>query len=350
MLWVMALRKLRVLVVDDSALNRRLLTDLLATDPELEVIASAADGEDGLKLALSQRPDVITLDLQMPRVDGFTFLRLLMTKRPTPVVVFSSYARKADAFRALELGAIDFVARPGRPLSPADPAVAELISKLKGVRHLGAGALKVSPLLDDDRSHRRAARIAVVGASTGGPPALTRLLGGLPADLPLGVLIVQHMPERFTKAFAERLNRGASFEVREAADGDEVAAGLALVAPGGADMVLGRRGAKGVVRVVTGPSRHRYRPSVDALFESTALVAPQLGVGVAAAVLTGMGVDGSAGVVALRKVGALTLAESPETAVIWGMPKEAIDTGRVERVLPLDALTEALVRFGREGR
>jgi two-component system chemotaxis response regulator CheB len=347
----MALRKLRVLVIDDSALNRRLLSDLLANDPEVEVIATAADGEDGLKIALAQRPDAIALDLQMPRVDGFTFLRLLMAKRPTPVVVFSSYARKADAFRALELGAIDFVARPSRPLAPNDPVVAELLQKLKGVRLLSAGALRAGRTATGEMMlARRPERVVVIGASTGGPPAVGRLLARLPADLPMAVLVAQHMPEKFTKAFAERLNRGSSFEVEEAQDGDEVRAGRALIAPGGADMTLQRRGQALSVRVVNGGPERKYRPSVDALFESAASATKGSAVGVAGAVLTGMGADGKEGVVALHAAGALTLAESPETAVIWGMPKEAIDTGKVARVLPLDALIEALVRFGREGR
>ena len=347
----MALRKLRVLLIDDSALNRRLLSDLLSNDPDMEIIATAADGEEGLKLALSERPDAVILDLQMPRVDGFTFLRLLMAKRPTPVVVFSSYARKADAFRALELGAIDFVARPGRPLSPGDPVVGELVQKLKGVRLLAPGALKAGRTTTTElQLSRRPARVAVIGASTGGPPALTRLLSRLPADLPMAVLIAQHMPEKFTKAFAERLNRSSSFEVDEAEDGEEVQAGRALISPGGGDLVLSRRGDRIQVRVLTGHSTRKYRPSVDALFESAAALGPELGVGVAGAVLTGMGADGREGIVSLHKAGALTLAESPETAVIWGMPKEAIDTGRVSRVLPLDAIIESLVRFGREGR
>lgn len=345
----MALRKLRVLVVDDSALNRRILSDLLTHDPEIEVIATAADGEDGLKTALSARPDVVTLDLQMPRVDGFTFLRLLMAKRPTPVVVFSSYARKADAFRALELGAIDFVARPPGALSHDSPVLKELLAKLKGVRHLGAGAMRTSRTLTAELALRKPSRLAVIGASTGGPPALTRLLSRLPADLPMAVLIAQHMPEKFTKAFAERLNRGSSFEVDEARDGEIIVPGRALVAPGGSDLLVTVHDGRLHARVSTIEPR-KYRPSVDALFESAALAAPEVGVGLVAAVLTGMGADGREGIVSLRKAGALTLAESQETAVIWGMPKEAIDTGRVERVLPLDDLADALVRFGREGR
>jgi two-component system chemotaxis response regulator CheB len=344
----MPLRKLRVLVIDDSAVNRRLLSDLLGRDHDVEVIATAADGESGLKLALSERPDAIALDLQMPRVDGFTFLRLLMAKRPTPVVVFSSYARKADAFRALELGALDFVARPARPLLPDDAAVVELLAKLKGVRHLGAGALR--PSRPEGTPTRRAPRLAVIGASTGGPPALTRILGRLAADLPLAVLVAQHMPARFTKAFAERLNRSSSFEVEEARGGEELLAGRALIAPGGSDLSVECVGEQLRTRVSVPPEGRTYRPSVDLLFESAAAAAPGAGVSLVGAVLTGMGADGKRGTIALARAGALTLAESQQSAVIWGMPKEAIDTGKVARVLHLDDLVEALVRFGREGR
>lgn len=347
----MALRKLRVLVIDDSALNRRGLVELLSADDELEIIGTAADGEEGLKLALSQKPDAIALDLHMPRVDGFTFLRLLMAKRPTPVVVVSSQARQSDAFRALELGAVEFIARPTRPLEAGDPALAELRAKLKAMRHVGSSALRVGKAAAEEPiTGRRTMRLAVIGASTGGPPALTQVLSRLPADLPLAVLIAQHMPESFTKAFAERLNRACSFEVAEASEGQELRPGLALIAPGGHDMAVSRTLRGLAIQVLPPDASVRYRPSVDILFQSVATHAPGLAIGLCGVVLTGMGSDGREGVVALHKAGALTIAESQESAVIFGMPKEAIDTGRVNRVLPLEAIGDALVRFGQEGR
>jgi two-component system chemotaxis response regulator CheB len=348
----MAPRKLRVLVVDDSAVNRRSLTDILNRDPEIEVIGSAADGEEGLKAALASRPDAVTLDLHMPRVDGFTFLRLLMAKRPTPVVVISSYARKNDAFQALELGAVDFVARPGRPLIAADAAAYELVSKIKALRNLGSQALgRRTPMPTRAPPPARETglkRLALIGASTGGPPAITQLLERLPADLPLAVVVAQHMPPQFTKAFAERVNRSSSFEVAEATDGEVLAHGRALIAPGGQDLLVQRLGGGLRVHLVPPQASRKYHPSVDALFTSAAAVVPTA-VGVVAAVLTGMGNDGQEGVVALKKAGALTLAESQRTSVIFGMPREAIKTGAVDKTLDLPDLVEALVRFGWDG-
>jgi two-component system chemotaxis response regulator CheB len=344
----MARNKLRVVVVDDSSLNRRGLATLLANDPDFEVVAVCADGEEGLKAALQLKPDVITLDIQMPRVDGFTFLRLLMAKRPTPVVVISSYARHSDAFQALELGAIDFVARPNRPLLASDPAAAELLAKLKGVRHLGENALRIRSVMPE--TAKKVSLLAVLGASTGGPPALSTLLGRLPSDLPLAVIVAQHMPEKFTRAFAERLNRSTSFDVAEAQGGEVVTPGRALLAPGGNDLLVVRRGSELVTQLEKPPEDQKYRPSIDRLFESAAEAGAALGLGLMGVVLTGMGADGKVGVAALKKVGAITVAESAQSAVIFGMPKEAISTGKVDRILSLEEIADALIHFGREGR
>jgi two-component system chemotaxis response regulator CheB len=340
-------RKLKVLVIDDSAVNRRAVVDLLSRDPEIEVIGTAADGEEGLKAALTHRPDAVTLDLHMPRVDGFTFLRLLMAKRPTPVVVISSYARKEDAFQALELGAIDFVARPGRPLVATDAVAQELVQKIKGVRHLGDHAFGRRPA-PAPRPSSGLRRLALVGASTGGPPAVGQLLERLPADLPMAVVIAQHMPERFTRAFAERLNRSSSFEVAEAGDAEPLVHGRALIAPGGKDLLIARLGSGLRTHLVPPQTSRKYHPSVDALFGSAAAVVPP-SVGVIAAVLTGMGNDGQEGIVAVKQAGAATLAESQHTSVIFGMPREAIRTGSVDRTLDLPALIDALIEFGWDG-
>jgi two-component system chemotaxis response regulator CheB len=262
------------------------------------------------------------------------------------VVVISSYARKNDALQALELGAIDFVARPGRPLVAGDAAAAELVQKLKGVRHLGAQALGRRDAAPRKEAGLR--RLAVIGASTGGPPAIGTLLERLPADLPMSVVIAQHMPTQFTKAFADRLNRSSSFEVAEAVDGESLAHGRALIAPGGRDLLVQRVGGGLRVHLVPPQSNRKYHPSVDALFASVAAVAPA-GVGVVGAVLTGMGNDGEEGVSELKKAGALTLAESQRTSVIFGMPREAIRTGHIDRVLDLPELIDALVQFGWDG-
>ncbi|ABC82500.1 chemotaxis-specific protein-glutamate methyltransferase CheB [Anaeromyxobacter dehalogenans] len=341
-------RTLRVLVVDDSAASRDELVRLLHGGDGLVVAGTAADGEQGLAEALRLEPDVVVLDLQMPRMDGFTFLRLLMARRPTPVVVLSSRSRRADVFKALELGALDFVARPERGgLAPVREELLEKCATVRALRiqNLSAGARAL------DARELEPARVAVVGASTGGPSALQRLLAALPGELPLAVLVAQHMPERFTGAFAERLARGSHFSVVEAVDGDLVVAGRALVAPGGHHLELAR-GADGVLRAAVlppgapGPGA-RHCPSIDRLFRSAARM---LGRRACAALLTGMGTDGRDGIAAVKAAGGLTLAESEETAVVYGMPQAAAETGAVDALLGLDALTARLVEFARDAR
>ncbi|HEU4382979.1 MAG TPA: chemotaxis response regulator protein-glutamate methylesterase [Anaeromyxobacteraceae bacterium] len=344
-------RPIRVMVVDDSAPNRRAVAGMLAAEADVEVVAEAADGEDGLRQALVARPDVICLDLAMPRMDGFTFLRLLMARQPTPVIVVSSFNRKADVFKALELGALDFVAKPEGGPGRLGRIRAELVQKVRTVR-----ALRIETL--ERRAHDAGAgpdaspdpqaspRAACLGASTGGPPALQRILTDLPGNLPMAVLVAQHMPERFTRAFADRVARLADFRVAEAEDGQVLQLGRAYVAPGGRHLSLeaGRpAGAAPRVRVTSPrPGERRYCPSIDLLFESAARV---LGNRVCAVVLTGMGNDGRDGLRLVKEAGGLTLAESEETAVVYGMPREAAASGRVDEVVSLDAMAARLVRF-----
>ncbi|MGI5862380.1 MAG: chemotaxis-specific protein-glutamate methyltransferase CheB [Myxococcales bacterium] len=334
-------KKIRVLVVDDSAYNRRAITEMLESAGDIAVVATASDGEEGLKQAIALKPDVITLDLEMPRMNGFTFLRLLMARAPIPVIVISGYARRADVFKAMELGAIDFVAKPQRHFSPETASVrSELIAKISAVRLLKPEAFARQERGGDERPPR----VVVVGASTGGPPALQRLLSALPGDLSLCIAIAQHMPPRFTKAFAERLDRVSAFEVVEAKAGDELAPGRALIAPGGHTMRIVQTGS--VLRCAlaeSGPSQ-KYSPSIDALFESAAAVAGARGVGI---LLTGMGSDGRDGMLRLRQADALTIAESEESAVIFGMPKEAINAGAAAKVLSLESIISELIRLGR---
>jgi two-component system chemotaxis response regulator CheB len=340
-------KKIRVLVIDDSAYNRRAIMEMLEAVEDIAVVGTAADGEEGLKVALALKPDAITLDLDMPNMDGFTFLRLLMAQASIPVIVISGYARTADVFKALELGAIDFIAKPSRHFSPETQSVRdELVHKLGAVRLLRRGALaRMEAAAGPGAAPANGQmRVAVVGASTGGPPALQRLLSSMPGDLPLGIAIAQHMPERFTKAFAERLNRLSAYEVVEARSGDLLAPGRALVAPGGHTMRLiktldGLRAA-----LSEGTARDKYVPSIDALFESVAAALGRDAVGV---LLTGMGNDGCAGMLSLKKAGAPTIAESEESAVIFGMPKEAVVAGATRHVLALDSIAEALARFAR---
>jgi two-component system chemotaxis response regulator CheB len=345
-------RALRALVVDDSEASRDQLARILGEAPGLEVIGLARDGEEALKDALRLEPDVVILDLQMPRMDGFTFLRLLMAQRPTPVIVVSSWSGKTDVFKSLELGALDFVPKPDAATDLA--AIREaLLDKCATVRSLRMENLgpsldvpRVTPV--PSRPLVEPPRVAVVGASTGGPQAVQRLLSSFPHDLPLGVLVAQHMPERFTRTFAERLGRTTRFAVQEASDGDLVAAGRVLVAPGGRHLELRRDGPGGALRaavVAAAPGAGpRHVPSVDRLFESAAR---ELGARVCGVVLTGMGSDGSAGIAAIKAAGGLTLAESEDTAVVYGMPRSAASGGAVDEILGVRAIAERLERFAR---
>jgi two-component system, chemotaxis family, protein-glutamate methylesterase/glutaminase len=295
------------------------------------------------------RPDVVVLDLQSLRMDGFTFLRLLMPRRPTPVVVVASAARRGDVFRALELGALDFVARPATPGESLECFRDELLSKCASVRTLHLENLTVRrtvPLVATPTD--ALARVVAVGASTGGPQALQQLLAALPREAPLAILVAQHMPEKVTATFAERLRRTTALDAREAADGDAAVAGRVLVAPGGHHMELGRD-EEGKLRVRVLPAETggiRYTPSIDRLFASVAATSGPLA---CAVVLTGMGHDGRAGVRAMRREGGLTLAESVDTAVVYGMPQAAVDSGAVDEVLALGAIADRLLRFAREG-
>lgn len=352
-------RKVRVLVIEDSAYNRRTIISMLESSGEIEVIGDAADGEDGIKLALTLNPDVITLDLEMPKMDGFTFLRILFSRQPTPVVVISSNAHKQNVFKALELGALDFITKPARHIAPELTSIGdELVQKVMVVRQLkrnvfvdGVRTASNTAATSTGRRHRRISQIlgprdtwraAVIGASTGGPSALARVLQGLIGEPPLCILIAVHMPPKFTRAFAERLNRNSQYKVQEAGDGDEIVPGVAYVAPGGKHMIAERRGRGAIVRVLDEHPDGRYRPSVDLLFKSCAEVFGPRALGV---VLTGMGDDGREGIQAIKAKGGQAIAESEETAVVYGMPKEAKNTGVLDRQLPLGQVALAIESF-----
>jgi two-component system chemotaxis response regulator CheB len=317
------------------------------------VVGVARDGEEALREVHRLRPDMVFLDLQMPRMDGFTFLRLLMARRPTPVVVLSSKSHRADAFKALELGALDFVAKPeeGASFETIAPVLLEKCELLRSLRPENLGQPPDAPArVRRGGADAREPRVVAIGASTGGPQAITRLLSSLPRDLPAAFLVAQHMPERFTAAFAERLGRATAFSVQEAQDGDLVAPGRVLVAPGGRHLLL-RRDREGALHASTAAeapssSSRGHVPSVDRLFES---VARELGSRACGVVLTGMGQDGRRGVQAVKSRGGLTLAESQETAVVYGMPQAAAESGALDELLPLDRLAERIARFGREG-
>jgi two-component system, chemotaxis family, protein-glutamate methylesterase/glutaminase len=341
---------IRVLLADDCEAAQRELALLLSREPGIEVVGRARDGEEALRLALHTRPHCICLDLAMPHMDGFTFLRLLMSRQPTPVIVVSASAVKRDVFKALELGALDFVAKPapgeGRDLSVVREELLAKMETLRALRVEGAPAAPPAPAQAPAMAGRPT-RLAVIGASTGGPPAVGRLLAALPRDLPLAFAVAQHMPEKFTHTFAERLARRTGLDVREAREGEELADRRVLVAPGGKHLRLVRTGGPlGPVRatlVEPGPSdAARWCPSVDLLFTSAA---DTMGHRVCAVVLTGMGSDGRRGVERVKEAGGLALAESEASAVVFGMPREAADTGKVDEVLPLDAMADRLRRF-----
>jgi two-component system chemotaxis response regulator CheB len=342
--------KIRVLTVDDSALMRQVLGTLLAGDPEIEVVGSAPDPYIAREKIKALNPDVLTLDVEMPKMDGITFLEKLMRGHPMPVVMVSSLTEAgcATTLRALELGAVDFIAKPKLDLRVGMEEIAQdLIAKVKA-----AAQARVLPLNVNREASKSEASgapsgamikttdtIIAIGASTGGTEAVKEVLEGLPPNTP-PILITQHMPERFTKTWADRLNNLGRMSVREAQDGDRVLPGRALVAPGGYHMALERSGARYTVRINQDPPVNRHRPSVDVLFASVAKYAGANAVGV---VLTGMGGDGAKGLLAMKQAGASTIAQDEASCVVFGMPKEAIKAGGVDTVLPLHEIAGAIL-------
>jgi len=347
------MRPLRVLVVDDSAVNRRTLADLLGQMQGVNVIGVAQDGDEALRCAATLSPDLITLDLEMPRMDGFTFLRLLMASRPAPVVVVSSHSAKENVFRALELGALDFIAKPDAYLTSQAQGVREQLDAMVNmVRQLAPARAQASRRTATARAETQpsiavpgqrrvpAGRLLVIAASTGGPTALLDIFSQLPSHSDTAIVVAQHMPERFTKAFADRLARASQFRVREAEGQVELCAAEAWVCPGGKSVEIEvGEGGRAYARVVETAPSDRYAPSADRLFRSAARA---LGRKVTAVVLTGMGDDGAAGVVEIKNAGGQVLVESEETAVIFGMPRCAKQTGAVDEVWPLQVLVARL--------
>jgi two-component system chemotaxis response regulator CheB len=339
---VTAKRRTRVLVVDDSAFVRKAVTRMLGEAPDIEVVGTAADGEEGLAMARDLRPDVVTLDIKMPRLGGLETLERLMAERPVPVLLLSSLTQEGAevTLRALELGAMDFVDKSSVEPMTMLSLTEELVTK---VRALGSARVKVRP-----RGPARAAgpaegagaELVVIAASTGGPSALQTLFSALPAGLHAAVLVVQHIPRGFTHSLAERLDARSAIPVREAADGDLVEPGRVLVAPAGIHTRLRRRG--GRVRVILDeePREALHRPSADVLMASAAAIFGPRAVGV---VLTGMGSDGTEGLRAIREAGGYTLAESEESCVIFGMPKAAAAAGVVSQTVPIDRMAEEIL-------
>ena len=350
----------RVLVVDDSALMRQLLTDFLASDPEIEVVGTAADPFIAREKIKSLNPDVLTLDVEMPRMDGLTFLENLMRLRPMPVIMVSSLTEKGAevTLQALELGAIDFVTKPKIDIanSFADYA-ADLVTKLKAAAKVktwsrrsaaapaggapAAASAAPAPVMPSLRHLKTTEKIIAIGASTGGTEAIKVVLETMPADAP-AVLITQHIPAAFSGPFAERMNKHSAMSVCEAKDGQLVIPGHAYIAPGDWHLQLVRDGARYVCRLSNAPPENRHRPSVDVMFKS---IAQYAGANAVAAILTGMGDDGARGMLAMQEAGARTVAQDEATSVVWGMPGSAVKMGAAQKVVPLNEVAATLLQM-----
>jgi two-component system, chemotaxis family, protein-glutamate methylesterase/glutaminase len=342
----MPTRKIKVLIVDDSAIARKLLQEALAGEEDIEVVGAAPDPYVARDLILRYEPDVMTLDIEMPRMDGLTFLKKIMRHHPMPVIVISSMggAGRGAAEESLRLGAVEVLAKSAGPYS-----LGELKNSLPAkIRAAAAGRLRLqqpgalfsSPSAIAQPAPVKTGVLIAIGASTGGTEAIREVLQGIPADCP-PILIAQHIPAGFSTAFADTLNQLCPMEVKEAEDGDALRPGLALVAPGNYHLTLHQDGAGNyLARVHDGPKVWFQRPSVDVLFESVAEAAQDSAIGV---LLTGMGKDGAQGLLRMRQAGAQTIAQDEESCVVFGMPAEAIQIGAVERVLPLSRIAPALV-------
>ena len=349
----------RVLVIDDSASVRQTMKAILEEDPELEVIGAAADPFAAARLIQEQVPDVITLDVEMPRMDGITFLRKLMSQCPLPVVMCSSLTEEGSEtlLQAMEAGAVDVILKPrvgvADHLAEHNLQIRDVVKGAARARVRGRSAaaprtpekkLTADAMLPPPRvggaMSRTTEMVVCIGASTGGTEALREVLTALPANAP-GIVVVQHMPENFTRAFAQRLNGLSEVDVKEAQDGDTVMRGHVLIAPGGKHLILERQGARYVASVREGPLVSRHRPSVDVLFRSAARNAGSNAVGI---LMPGMGDDGARGLLEMKQAGARTFAQDEATSVVFGMPKEAIARGAADRVVPLGAIARELLQ------
>ena len=354
----MSTRKIRVLIVDDSAVVRQTLSDVLSSDQDIEIMGTAGDPFVAAERISEEVPDVITLDIEMTRMDGLTFLQKIMAQHPIPVVICSSLAEEGaqSTLRALEYGAVDIITKPRMGskqfLEESRTTICQVVKAAAAARVRPMQPRRVAePKLTADAilspaTHAMAEtteKVVAIGASTGGTEALKIVLEALPADCP-GIVIVQHMPEMFTRAFAGRLDSLCSITVKEAESNDTVIRGLALIAPGNHHLLLKRSGARYYVDIKDGPLVCRHRPSVDVLFRSAARYAGQNAVGV---ILTGMGDDGARGMLEMKQAGATTIAQDEATCVVFGMPNEAIKRDAVDKVLPLEAVAGAILVHAR---
>ena len=342
--------RIRVLVVDDSALMRKLIPAILERDASIEVVGTAMDGAFALKKIDELHPDVITLDLEMPRMDGMETLRLIMRRAPVPVIVFSTHSKEGAyaTFKALALGAIDFVAKPKNALAGHLDAIAvQLIEKIKVAKRVSGSTIRPGVPMETQPVVKKVVRatlppnrIVAIGISTGGPNALQYVLSQIPADFSAATLIVQHMPEGFTEMFAKRLDECCALDVHEARSGDLLVAGRVLICPGNRHMMV-RRMPRGDMAVLSdGPPVNGHRPSANVLFHS---VAQEFGLTAIGVIMTGMGDDGAEGLGAIKAAGGMTVAQSEDTCVVSGMPRAAIAKGYANKIVALDALSSFLV-------
>lgn len=353
------MKKIRIVVVDDSAFSRRSITRMLEGLDSVEVVGYAINGEEGIQKVIALKPDLVTLDLEMPKMDGFTLLRILTTRFSIPVLVISALSGADKVFRALELGALDFVPKPSGSASVDLLSIREDLQKkvlqilsLKPFSHVrSASPINLYKVGTGENVQagragiglQHAIDLVAIGSSTGGPPALQHIFSAFEQKYPFAIVVSQHMPAGFTKAFAERLNRTSHFDVKEAEDGDLVLPGRILIAPGGRNMTFEVCGGQVTARIVMPSDSDRYVPSVDVMLNSCAGIYRKR---VAAVILTGMGNDGSKGVQIIKEQGGFVIAESEETAVVYGMPREAVATGVVDRCVPLDKVASEIILQG----
>jgi two-component system chemotaxis response regulator CheB len=341
--------RIRVLVVDDSALMRKLIPAILARDSSIEVVGTAMDGAFALKKIEELRPDVVTLDLDMPRMDGMEMLRLIMRRAPLPVILFSTHSKEGGyaTLKALAFGAVDFLAKPkDAAVGHLDEIADQLIAKIK-VANRAVGRKLPPAVIEETAAPKKMVRAALpprrviaIGISTGGPNALQYMLSQIPADFQSTVVIVQHMPEGFTEMFAKRLDECCALEIHEAHSGDLLIAGRVLICPGNRHVMVRRMPRGDMVVLSDGPPVNGHRPSADVLFHS---VAQEFGLTAVGVLMTGMGEDGAEGLGAIKTAGGMTIAQSEETCVVSGMPRAAILKGHANKIIPLEGLSSYLV-------
>jgi two-component system chemotaxis response regulator CheB len=346
--------RLKALVVDDSAFSRQTIRKMLEGSPDIDVVGTATDGIDAISKTIRLKPDLITLDLEMPEMDGFAFLRWVMIQRPVPVIIVSSHGDRVTVFRALEMGAVDFVSKPTRGASAELKNIErDLLSKVYAIRDLDMNALSRNiKLLEPppppvENPSESEIELVAVGASTGGPAALQIILTRLPAEFPAAIVVSQHMPRGFTGPLAERLDKLCNLRVKEAREADEPEPGTTLICPAGFHMQFKGKSGKAKVVLTEGSFEDRYTPSVDVMMQSAAQTYGGRAMGV---LLTGMGNDGKRGMLEIKSKGGYTIAESKETAVVFGMPQEAIKAGAALKVLPLTEISGEILRAVKYGK